>query len=126
MKNSANGHRGMIHLLGIGVSPGIAIGPVYRLEIDMLGRMFAQDAWLYVDIMLATPERREAIGRLARKCSQIAALAGDNDRDGLIAEFEKAKETLGRETARALAESNRLIEAFGTILAAGEAERDQA
>lgn len=94
--------------------------PVYRLEIDMLGRMFAQDAWLYVDIMLATPERREAIGRLARKCSQIAALAGDNDRDGLIAEFERAKETLGRETARALAESNRLIEAFGTILAAGE------
>ena len=99
--------------------------PVYRLEIDMLGRMFAQDAWLYVDIMLATPERREAIGRLARKCSEIAALAGANDRDGLIAEFEKAKAVLGRETTRALAESNRLIEAFGTILAAGGADRDQ-
>jgi phosphotransferase system enzyme I (PtsI) len=32
MKTESNGKEGMRHLVGIGVSPGIAIGPVYRLE----------------------------------------------------------------------------------------------
>ncbi len=93
--------------------------PVYRLEIDMVGRLFAQDAPLYVDIMLASPERREAIGRLAETCGELARLAKAADREGLIAAFGRTREALGRETARALAESDRVIEAFGTILAAG-------
>ena len=38
--------------------------PLYRSEINTISRLVAQDAALYVDILLASPERCEAIGRL--------------------------------------------------------------
>ena len=91
--------------------------PVYRLEIDMIGRLFAQDAWLYVDIMMATSERKEAITRLAATYTRLAEAVAGGDRDALMAEFDSVKNTLGPEAARALEESNRVIEAFAGILA---------
>ena len=91
--------------------------PVYRLEIDMLGRLFAQDAWLYVDIMTATEERKAAITRLAETYARLAEVVSRGDRDALIAEFDSVKAGLGPEAARALEESNRIIEAFAAVLA---------
>jgi hypothetical protein len=41
----------------------------------------------------------------------------------MVRVFERTREALGEETARALAESSRVIESFGTMLAAHEAER---
>jgi prephenate dehydrogenase/chorismate mutase/prephenate dehydrogenase len=96
--------------------------PIYRLEADFVGRMFAQDAGLYVEIMLATPERREAIGRLASTYARLAEIAERGDRGALVSEFERAREALGPETARSLEESNRVIEAFGRMLARGSTE----
>jgi prephenate dehydrogenase/chorismate mutase/prephenate dehydrogenase len=97
--------------------------PIYRLEADFVGRMFAQDAGLYVEIMLATPERRKAIGRLASTYAGLAEIAGRGDRGSLVAEFEMTREALGPETARSLDESNRVIEAFGRMLAARQKRR---
>lgn len=64
--------------------------PTYRLIIDMVRRLFTQQAPLVVDIMLATQERREAIGRLANTYNRLAQLAVDKDRDTLIREFTAA------------------------------------
>jgi len=91
--------------------------PVYRLEMDMIGRLFAQDAWLYVDIMMATDERKKAITRLAATYTRLAEAVAAGERDALIAEFDAVKTGLGPEAARALEESNRVIEAFAAILA---------
>jgi prephenate dehydrogenase len=96
--------------------------PVYRLEMDFVGRLFAQDPELYVDIMLATPERREALGRLARCFSRLAGLAASGDREGLLAEFAKVRESLGDEASRGLTESDRVIRAFSAMLANEAAE----
>jgi len=92
--------------------------PAYRLEIDLVGRLFAQDPSLYIDIMLASPERTAAIGRLAETCSRLAREAHSLDRNALLAEFDAARAVLGREPARALEESNRLLELFGAIVVA--------
>ena len=35
--------------------------PIYRLELGMVGRLFAQDPALYSDIILASPQRRKLL-----------------------------------------------------------------
>jgi prephenate dehydrogenase len=54
----------------------------------MVQRLFVQSAPLVVDIMLATPESREAISRLGNAYSGLAKLIQQGDRDALIDEFQ--------------------------------------
>ncbi len=91
--------------------------PVYRLELDIVGRLFAQDPALYADIMLATPERREAIGGMARTCVELAEIVARGDRPGLIEKFESAQRFFGAEAARSLEESGYLIDVLSERLA---------
>ena len=65
--------------------------PLYRHTVAIVSRLFAQSAPLVVDIILATPERRQAISRLADNYSRLAQLVNEGDRDGLIQEFETAQ-----------------------------------
>ena len=90
--------------------------PIYRLELDIIGRLFAQDPALYADIMLATPERREAIGRMARTCGELAEVVARGDRPGLIERFERTKQFFGSEAARSLEESTFLIDVLSERL----------
>lgn len=98
--------------------------PIYRLGINMVGRLFAQDAALYADIMLSTEDRRRAIARLADTFSKLAHLVQEQDRSQLIDRFAATTQAFGaQETDRALRESDRLINALCVMLAA---ERQQA
>ncbi len=98
--------------------------PIYRLELDLVGRLFAQDAALYADIILATPERREAIGRLAAVARRLAGVVRDNDREALIGVFQDTSAAFGSESERALKESEYVINALSVLLAAGKQESD--
>lgn len=91
---------------------------IYRLEIGMVGRLFAQCAPLYVDIMLATEERRGAIGRLANTYSRLAQLVVQKDRDRLIHEFEMARVVFKEEVNCTLEESTYVINFLSALLAA--------
>lgn len=91
--------------------------PIYRLELDIVGRLFAQDPALYADIMLATPERREAISRMARTCGELAGVVARGDRAGLIERFESTQRFFGQEAGRALEESTYLIDVLSERLA---------
>lgn len=71
--------------------------PTYRLEIDIVNRLFAQSPHLCVDIMLATEERCEAIGRLASTYSRLAELVAQKDRATLIQEFATTQSFLGED-----------------------------
>jgi len=99
--------------------------PVYRLELGMVERLFAQDAALYADIILADEERRAAAGRLAEAARETAALVGEADRAGLIALFRSIGERLRGEPERALIESAGAIDALGALLAAQRLERER-
>jgi prephenate dehydrogenase len=96
--------------------------PVYRLEIDMVSRLLAQDARLYVDIMLATPERRAMIQRLADHYAQLAAMVAAGDRAGLLTKFDAAEARFAQEAERAMKESNELIAILAQRLQAGQSK----
>lgn len=97
--------------------------PLYRLEIDMVSRLFAQDASLYTGIMLAVEDRRQAIGRLVDTCSRLAHLVAQKDQTALRHEFEAARSVFGQEADRALKESDRVIDSLSTLLAANDVEQ---
>ncbi|MEH2024983.1 bifunctional chorismate mutase/prephenate dehydrogenase [Nostoc sp.] len=99
--------------------------PIFRLEIDIVGRLFTQSAPLIVDIMLATSERREAIKRLAITYNRLAQLVIQNDRDTLIGEFKAAHSFLGEEMNSAVEESTHVIDTLSTLLAARDVGQKQ-
>ncbi len=97
--------------------------PLYRHTIAIVSRLFAQSAPLVVDLILATPERRQAISRLANNYSRLAQLVNKVDRDGLIQEFETAQNFFAQEIPCGLKESTHMINALSTLLAAQELEQ---
>lgn len=97
--------------------------PIYRIGINMISRLFAQNGALYVDIMLASSECREAIYRLSDTYQRLATLVENNDRTALIDEFSRARQSFEVGTTQALKESNHLINSLSTFLAADSMER---
>ncbi|MEA5602797.1 bifunctional chorismate mutase/prephenate dehydrogenase [Nostoc sp. UHCC 0252] len=99
--------------------------PIFRLEMDIVGRLFSQSAPLVVDIMLATSERREAIGQLAIAYNRLAQLVIQNDRDTLIQEFKATHSFLAEGMHSAVEESTYMIDTLSTLLAAKDVEQKQ-
>ena len=55
--------------------------PIYRLELGMVGRLFAQDPTLYSEIILATPERRALLrDYLASLQKNLALIEEERDK----------------------------------------------
>lgn len=74
---------------GIDIERSLSMSsPSYRQEIDIIKRLFAQSPYLCVDIMLATPDRCQAITRLADIYNRLATLIAKQDRAALVREFE--------------------------------------
>lgn len=83
--------------------------PVYRAELMMTGRIFAQDAELYAEIVLADEERRELIRRFFDHHRELIALAEEGDKAGFEREFRAIGDFFGDFAAQALEESSYLI-----------------
>lgn len=84
--------------------------PIYRLELGMVGRLFAQDAAMYARIVCASPRRlaliREYVESLRHSCELL-------EREGPAAferEFARVAEWFGPFRGQALRESTFLIE----------------
>jgi prephenate dehydrogenase len=92
--------------------------PIYRLEIDIVSRLFAQSPELYLSIMSASPERTGAIGRLAETFGRLAGALAGGDHDVIRSAFDSTSGRLGAEAPRALAETALAVEALSTALAA--------
>lgn len=99
--------------------------PIYRVEINLISRLFAQNASLYIDIMLASEERCQAIQRLVETCSRLSRLLVQGDRTALISGFAAAHKVFQKEAERALKESNHAISSLSTFLAASEVEAER-
>jgi prephenate dehydrogenase len=100
--------------------------PLYRSEINTISRLVAQEASLYVDILLASPERCEAITRLVDTYGHLADLVKNGDREGLIAAFEQTRKAFQGGAARSLRESNYMLNNLSLFLAANTVEQTQA
>ncbi len=85
-------------------------GPIYRLELGMVGRLFAQDPDLYADIVFATPERRALLREYLETSLENLDMLEAGDREGFRREFRRIAEWFGPFSDQAIRESSYLIE----------------
>ncbi|QUM79577.1 bifunctional chorismate mutase/prephenate dehydrogenase [Moritella sp. 5] len=83
--------------------------PIYRLELAMVGRLFAQDPTLYADIILASENNVAMIRRYAERFMQAAEMLERNDKEGFIRSFEMVSDWFGDYSTQFLQESRNLL-----------------
>ncbi len=69
--------------------------PIYRLELEMVGRLFAQDPALYCDIIMASQEKLDLIARYVESLGPELEIVAKKDRDAFIKRFLKTREYFG-------------------------------
>lgn len=84
--------------------------PIYRLELGMVGRLFAQDAPLYSEIIFASPERRRLLKEYITSLKDNLEMIEADDRESFQAEFSKIASWFGPFSEQALRESSYLID----------------
>ena len=83
--------------------------PIYRAELMMTGRIFAQDAELYADIVFANDDRRAILIEFLEHHERLADMVRKGDKQAFIKEFESITEFFGDFAETALNESGYLI-----------------
>ena len=84
--------------------------PIYRLELAMVGRLFAQNAELYADIMLSSCEVAALLERYQQRFNKLLALLKAKDKAGLMAQFGKGQQYFGDLAGQFLQESKQLLQ----------------
>lgn len=84
--------------------------PIYRLELAMIGRLFAQDAELYADIIMDKPENLAVIKSLHQSYQEALTFFEQNDKSGFIKAFEKVHQWFGEYSEQFLHESRQLLQ----------------
>lgn len=84
--------------------------PIYRLELAMVGRLFAQNAELYADIMLSSSAVTGLLQRYQHRFNHLSHLLAARDKAGLMAEFAKGQQFFGPLADQFLQESRRLLQ----------------
>ena len=83
--------------------------PIYRLELIMVGRLFAQDPELYFDIITGSSDALELIERYHQRYGRAIELLRTGDREAFVAQFGEVEEWFGDYAERFLAESKTLL-----------------
>lgn len=84
--------------------------PIYRLELAMIGRLFAQDGGLYADIISDKPENLAVIESLKDTFATSLEFFKNNDKAGFIAAFEDVHHWFGDYSEQFLKESRNLLQ----------------
>jgi chorismate mutase / prephenate dehydrogenase len=84
--------------------------PIYRLELVMVGRLFAQDPALYAEIVFATPERQALLRDYIQSLHENLGLIERGDKAEFVARFRNVAEWFGPFSEQALRESTFLID----------------
>ncbi|MFP4160113.1 MAG: bifunctional chorismate mutase/prephenate dehydrogenase [Desulfobacterales bacterium] len=84
--------------------------PIYRLELGMVGRLFAQDAAMYAEIIFASQKRRDLLKSYMENMYENMEMVEKGDRQSFINEFNKIAEWFGPFSEQAIRESSYLID----------------
>ena len=84
--------------------------PIYRLELAMVGRLFAQDPAMYAEIVFATPERLGLLKDYIQSLQKNLALVEHGDKAEFIARFRQIAQWFGPFSEQAMRESTFLVE----------------
>jgi len=83
--------------------------PIYRLELGMVGRLFAQDPALYADIMLQAEDLPALVEHYRDALDELLIQLRSGRREALIDAFGEAREHFGELAPKLLAESGALL-----------------
>jgi len=84
--------------------------PIYRLELGMVGRLFAQDPELYAEIIFASPERRALLRQFLDSLDSLRSLLEAGDKAAFCRESARIADWFGPFCEQAMRESNFMIE----------------
>jgi len=84
--------------------------PIYRLEMAMVGRLFAQDPSLYAEIIFASPERRKLLKNYVQSLSDTCDMIEKGDKPLFCDEFNIISEWFGPFSGQSIRESSFLID----------------
>ncbi|OOE45201.1 bifunctional chorismate mutase/prephenate dehydrogenase [Salinivibrio kushneri] len=83
--------------------------PIYRLELAMVGRLFAQDAGLYADIIMSSPQNLAMIKRFYQRFGEAIDLLEQHDKATFVDAFAQVENWFGDYAPRFLQESQGLL-----------------
>lgn len=84
--------------------------PIYRLELAMVGRLFAQDARLYAGIILASQQRRDLLREFVSSLERSRKILEEGGMEAFCTEFERVADWFGTFCEQAMRESSFLID----------------
>ena len=84
--------------------------PIYRLELAMIGRLFAQDGSLYADIIMDKPENLAVIESLKQSYEESLKFFETGDKEGFIKVFDEVREWFGEYSEQFMKESRQLLQ----------------
>lgn len=85
--------------------------PIYRLELIMVGRLFAQDPQLYADIIMASEENLALIKRYYRHFGEALSLLEQGDKYAFVQRFKQVSAWFGEDAEHFQQESSALLKA---------------
>lgn len=83
--------------------------PIYRLELAMVGRLFAQNAQLYADIIFSSKEAIELLRHYINTYEELVKLLENDDKEGFKEIFSEVSEWFGEYANNFQQESRRLL-----------------
>jgi chorismate mutase/prephenate dehydrogenase len=83
--------------------------PIYRLELAMIGRLFAQDPNLYGDIILSSEENIDMIKRFHARFGEAIQILEQHNKAEFVESFNKVSEWIGDYSAQIMLESQKLL-----------------
>lgn len=84
--------------------------PIYRLELGMVGRLFAQDPSLYAEIIFASPDRRRLLKDYLDSIQDNLEMIEKGEKELFQSEFNNIAEWFGPFGEQAMRESSYLID----------------
>lgn len=84
--------------------------PIYRLELAMVGRLFAQDPQLYADIIMSSDKNVELIRRYHQRLGQSIEMLENKDKAEFIRQFNQVSEWFGEDAHHFMKESQSLLQ----------------
>ncbi|MFC0179693.1 bifunctional chorismate mutase/prephenate dehydrogenase [Thorsellia kenyensis] len=83
--------------------------PIYRLELIMVGRLFAQDPTLYADIIMSSDKNIETIDKFYQIFSEALVMIKNKDKYSFVQEFNQISQWFSDHADQFLIESRNLL-----------------
>jgi prephenate dehydrogenase len=101
---------GAMRTLGTDISEALAAtSPVYRIQLDLVGRLLAQDPSLYADILQLNPETGPALAAFERAARDLRERVASGDPAAFEEFFRDTATCFRDDSPRATEETDRLI-----------------